>query len=135
MLAVLEDAYQEEIVAGSQSTRTVLKIPPLLTPYFAAIIPLSKQLKESAYQLYLSLLPAVQFNLAYEEAPNIGKAYRRQDAIGTYYCITVDFQTIQDNTITLRHRNSMEQLRVSNNDIKIYLNSLYEKHWQEFTKK
>ncbi|CAG8594271.1 10651_t:CDS:2, partial [Ambispora gerdemannii] len=123
MLALLEDAYQEEIVVKSQLTRTVLKLSPVLTPYFVAIIPLSQQLHQLAYQLYCALLKSVPFNLTFEAASNIGKSYRRQDAIGTYYCITVDFQTTQDNTITLRQRDTMEQTRLPSNSLKNYLHT------------
>ncbi|MEG7979354.1 MAG: His/Gly/Thr/Pro-type tRNA ligase C-terminal domain-containing protein [Mollicutes bacterium UO1] len=148
MLAILEDAYQEEIVnnrkekkeqvAAAEKLTTIrkfLKIHPLLAPYFVAIIPLTKQEKKIAYQLYLDLLPFVHFNLAYEEVANIGKAYRRQDAIGTYYCLTIDDKTAQDNTITLRHRDTMKQIKLDTdiNSLKNYLNNLYEKYWREIT--
>jgi glycyl-tRNA synthetase len=139
MLAILEDSYCEEIKVnedGSETKRTFLKIPALLAPFFVAIIPLSKQLKEKAYQLYLSLLSDVDFNVTYEDAPNIGKAYRRQDAIGTFYCLAIDFQTIQDETVTLRNRDSMkqEEKRINIFELKNYLNELYEKNKQEFIK-
>ncbi|CAJ0838463.1 12331_t:CDS:10 [Entrophospora sp. SA101] len=133
MLAMLEDSYREEAVKNSEAEnkeRKVLKLHPLLSPYFVAIIPLSKQLKESAYQLYLNLLSAVPFNLTYEEAPNVGKAYRRQDAIGTYYCLTVDFETSHDNMITCRQRDTMKQVRIKIKDIKNYLYTEYETHFQ-----
>ena len=109
MLAALEDAYQEEIVTSSQLSREVLRLHPLLAPYFVAVIPLEKSLQEKSYQLYCELLKSPIFSVAYEETGNIGNRYRRQDAIGTYYCLTLDKQTLQDNTITLRHRDSMEQ--------------------------
>jgi len=145
MLAILEDSYREETIENSPLSRTLLRLHPLLAPYFIAIIPLNKQVKEIAYQLYLELLKNVSFNLIWEEAPNIGKSYRRQDAIGTYYCLTIDILTISEyleeklnpnyNTITLRHRDTMkqEEKRIKVNDLKNYLNSLYEKHWKEFT--
>ncbi|CAG8447586.1 11318_t:CDS:2 [Racocetra fulgida] len=121
ILAILQDAYHEEKVSGSQLDRTVLRLPPLLAPFFVAIIPLSQQLRDAAYQLYLNLLPEVSFSLTYEEAPNIGKAYRRQDAIGTIYGLTVDFDTVDPNsshynTLTCRHRDSMEQIRISRSE-------------------
>jgi glycyl-tRNA synthetase len=139
MLAVLEDSYCEEVKInedGSENKRIFLKIPPLLAPFFVAIIPLSKQLKEKAYQLYLSLLFDVDFNVAYEDAHNIGKAYRRQDAIGTFYCLVIDFQTMQDETVTLRNRDSMKQEkeRINIFDLKNHLNELYIKKKQEFIK-
>ncbi|CAH1755732.1 9160_t:CDS:10 [Entrophospora sp. SA101] len=131
MLAVLEDSYQKETTKnsrGEDKEREVLKLPPLLAPYFAVIIPLSKQEKKIAYQLYLDLLPVVPFNLGYEESPNIGKAYHRQDAIGTYYCLTVDDKTIPENIITLRHRDTREQIKLvaDINSLKNYLNNTAE---------
>lgn len=137
MLAVLEDAYREETVASSQLTREVLRLHPLLAPYFVAVVPLEKSLREKSYQLYCELLKSPFFSVAYEETGNIGNRYRRQDAIGTYYCLTLDKQTQQDNTITLRHRDSMKQepTRINIDNVKNYLNSLYERHWQEFIAK
>jgi glycyl-tRNA synthetase len=125
MLAILEDAYYEEIVTGSQLTRTVLKLHPLLAPYFVAIIPLSKQLETESYQLYLDLLKKVQFNLSYEKSDNIGKSYRRQDAIGTYYCLTFDFQSLQNQTVTLRQRDTMDQNRLNISSLAELLNKEY----------
>ncbi|CAI2192466.1 18739_t:CDS:2, partial [Funneliformis geosporum] len=99
LLAVLEDAYQAEMVENSPaSKREVLKIHPLLAPYLVAVIPLSKQLQAQAQQIYQELLTETNFTTTYEESSSIGKSYRRQDAIGTYYCLTVDFQTLQDDT-------------------------------------
>src|SRR5204863_4193565 len=135
MLAVLEDAYQKEeiIVKGEKREREVLKLSPLLAPYFVAVIPSRDSLREKSHELYHELLKNPFFSVAYEETGNIGNRYRRQDAIGTYYCLTLDKQTLQDNTVTLRYRNSMEQEkdRISMavlKDLKIYLNSLYETH-------
>ena len=145
MLAALEDSYQKEIIKnsrGEDNEREVLKLPPLLSPHFATIIPLpvgkekgQKEIRTQAYQLYCELLKSSNFSVTYEETDNIGKSYRRQDAIGTYYCLTLDTQTVQDNTITLRQRDNMKQTRMSLEEVKNYLNSLYEKHWQEVTKK
>src|SRR3954470_1416984 len=135
MLAVLEDAYQKEeiIVKGEKREREVLKLSPLLAPYFVAVIPSENSLIEKSRDLYYKLLKNPFFSVAYEETGNIGNRYRRQDAIGTYYCLTLDKQTLQDDTVTLRHRDSMEQEkdRISITDpksLKIYLNNLYEKH-------
>ena len=128
MLAILEDAYHEEVVPNSQLTRVFLKINPLLTPYFVAVIPLNKKLRDYAYQLYLELLKSSPFNLTWEETDSIGKSYRRQDAIGTYYCLTVDFQTAQDQKVTCRHRDTMEQNRIDINSLKKYLYNQYEKY-------
>ncbi|CAI2194089.1 5481_t:CDS:2, partial [Funneliformis geosporum] len=107
MLAILEDSYQKETIKNSQgeeSEREVLKLSPLLAPYFVAVIPLEKSLREKSHQLYCELLKNPLFSVAYEETGNIGNRYRRQDAIGTYYCLTLDKQTLQDHTVTLRHR-------------------------------
>src|SRR4051794_28974227 len=133
MLAVLEDSYQKEIIKNSRdekSEREVLKLPPLLVPYFVAVIPVEKSLREKSHQLYCELLKNSLFSVAYEETGNIGNRYRRQDAIGTYYCLTLDEQTLQDDTVTLRYRDSMKQEldRISIVNLKIYLNSLYEKY-------
>lgn len=148
MLATLEDAYQKETVASSQLTREVLKLHPLLTPYFVAVIPAKNSLREKSYQLYCELLKNPFFSVAYEETGNIGNRYRRQDAIGTYYCLTVDSETINQhlpngelnpnyNTVTLRHRDTMkqEEKRINVNNLKNYLNNQYEKFWEKFTEK
>nr|CAG8433668.1 12630_t:CDS:2 [Entrophospora candida] len=119
MLAVLEDAYREEIVTSSQLTREVLRLHPLLAPYFVAVIPSRDSLRKKSYELYCELLKNPLFSVAYEETGSIGNRYRRQDAIGTYYCLTVDTLTVSEfiddksnpdyNTVTLRHRDTMKQ--------------------------
>ncbi len=114
-LAVLSNAFDEETIKkedGKSETRTVLHIPPALAPVKAAILPLVKKdgLPEKAREV-LNLLK-YDFNCQYEEKDSIGKRYRRQDAIGTPFCITVDHQTLEDNTVTLRHRDSMSQDRI-----------------------
>ena len=146
ILAVLEDAYQQETVASSQLTREVLRLHPLLAPYFVAVIPLEESLHERSYQLYCELQKNPLFSVAYEETGNIGKCYRRQDVIGTYYCLTVDKLTVNKylgdgkpnpdyETITLRHRDTMkqEERRINIYNIKNYLYELYEKNWKEFS--
>ncbi|MBT6965241.1 MAG: glycine--tRNA ligase, partial [Flavobacteriales bacterium] len=94
-------------------SRVVLKIPAVLAPLKAAILPLTKKdgMPQKAREIMKSL--QIDFNCQYEEKDSIGKRYRRQDAIGTPYCITVDHQTLEDNTVTLRDRDTMEQERVS----------------------
>ena len=94
-------------------SRIVLKIPILLAPIKTAILPLTKKdgLPEKAREVLNSL--QLDFNCQYEEKDSIGKRYRRQDAIGTPYCITIDHQTLDDNTVTLRDRDTMEQSRIS----------------------
>lgn len=92
MLAILNDAYDVEILPDN-SKRTILRLNHNLAPYYIAILPLSKQLNEEAYKLYEEL--ANDFLATYDETQNIGKRYRRQDAIGTPYCITVDFKSLR----------------------------------------
>lgn len=108
-LAFLIDAYDEEELEGGD-VRTVLHLHPALAPYKAAVLPLSKKLSEKADEVY-SLL-AKNFNVEYDETGSIGKRYRRQDEIGTPFCITVDFETENDGCVTIRHRDSMTQERV-----------------------
>ena len=99
---------------------------PNLAPYLAAILPLSKEQREKAKELLNSLNK--YFSVTYDETASIGKRYRRQDAIGTPYCITVDFDTIEkDNAVTIRDRDSMEQVRLPISEVKDYLlGKLYE---------
>lgn len=115
-LAVLSNAYTEETLADG-STRVVLRIPTLLAPYKVAILPLVKKdgLPEKAREIMDMLKP--HYMCQYDEKDAIGRRYRRQDAIGTPYCITVDNQTMEDNTVTLRDRDTMQQQRISINDI------------------
>ena len=108
-LAFLVDAYDEEELEGGD-VRTVMHLHPALAPYKAAVLPLSKKLSEKADEVY-SLL-AKNFNIEYDETGSIGKRYRRQDEIGTPFCITVDFETENDGCVTIRHRDSMTQERV-----------------------
>ena len=113
-LSVLSASYKEEEVGGDKNnTRTVLALPPVLAPVKVAILPLLKKdnLPEKAREIFNQL----RFDLEcqYDEKDSIGKRYRRQDAIGTPYCITVDHQTLEDNTVTVRERDSMSQERVS----------------------
>ncbi|MAW21385.1 MAG: glycine--tRNA ligase [Flavobacteriales bacterium] len=111
-LAILSSSFTEEKLENGEN-RVVLNIPPILSPIKAAILPLTKKdnLPEKAREIMKSL--QIDFNCQYEEKDSIGKRYRRQDAIGTPYCITVDHQTLKDNTITLRDRTSMKQERIS----------------------
>jgi glycyl-tRNA synthetase len=111
-LSVLSHAFREEKLENGES-RVVLKIPALLAPIKAAILPLTKKdgMPEKAREIMKSL--QIDFNCQYEEKDSIGKRYRRQDAIGTAFCITVDHQTLEDNTVTIRDRDTMEQERVS----------------------
>jgi glycyl-tRNA synthetase len=111
-LTVLSNSFREEELENGES-RVVLKIPALLAPLKAAILPLTKKdgMPEKAREIMKML--QLDFNCQYEEKDSIGKRYRRQDAIGTPFCITVDHQTLEDNTVTLRDRDTMTQERIS----------------------
>jgi glycyl-tRNA synthetase len=111
-LSVLSASYQEEKLEDG-SDRVVLRLPAALAPNKVAILPLMKKdgLPEKAMEIFHDL--KFDFRCFYEEKDAIGKRYRRQDAIGTPYCVTVDHQTLQDNTVTLRHRDTMKQDRVA----------------------
>ena len=117
-LAVLAASYREEELE-EKNTRTVLKIPGFLAPYKLAILPLVKKdgLSEYARKLYDDL--KIHYNITYDEKDAIGRRYRRQDAIGTPLCLTIDHDSIKDNSVTLRFRDSMDQIRVKVSDIKI----------------
>ena len=119
-LAILSNSLKEETLENN-TTRTVLKIPPFLCPYKVALLPLVKKdgLPQIAKDIYNSL--KLEFNVTYDEKDAVGRRYRRQDAIGTPYCITIDHQTKDDNTITIRERDSMQQDRISLTDIKKYI--------------
>ena len=115
-LAVLSSAYTNEILEDG-SERVVLKIPPVLAPYKAAILPLIKKdgLPEKAREIMKEL--QFNYNLQYDEKDSIGKRYRRQDAIGTPFSITIDHQTLEDNMVTVRDRDTMLQERISVKDL------------------
>lgn len=116
-LTFLTDSYEEQEL--EKDTRVVLHLHPYLAPYKACIMPLSKQLSEKADEIFADL--SKSFMIEYDEAGSIGKRYRRQDAIGTPFCITVDFETANDNKVTVRHRDSMEQERVLVSELKEYI--------------
>jgi len=123
MLAVLCDAFDKEEI-GDDDERTVLKLHPFLAPFKAAVLPLSKKLSDKANEVYINLLK--YFNTDYDETGSIGKRYRRQDEIGTPFCITIDFDTLQDGCVTVRERDTMEQQRVKIEEIKNYIESRIE---------
>jgi glycyl-tRNA synthetase len=110
-LRVMSESLKEEVLENGE-TRTVLNLPPALAPIKVAILPLTKKdgLPEKAREIYDSM--RFVGRTYYEEKDTIGKRYRRMDAIGTPYCITVDHQTLEDNTVTLRERDSMKQERI-----------------------
>lgn len=119
-LAFLVDAYDEEVVnAEKNDTRVVMHFHPALAPIKAAVLPLSKKLGEGARAVYEKI--ASEFMCEYDEAGSIGKRYRRQDEIGTPYCITYDFDSAEDNCVTIRHRDSMEQERVKIDELVDYI--------------
>ncbi len=122
VLQVLSAAYKEEQLENGE-TRTVLSIPAALAPVKAAILPLVKKngLPELAHEIKNML--KFDHNIQYDEKDSIGKRYRRQDAIGTPLCITVDYQTLDDRTVTVRHRDSMEQQRVAIDELPALVNS------------
>jgi glycyl-tRNA synthetase len=113
-LAVLSSAYKDETLEDG-SSRTVLSIPPVLAPVKVAVLPLLKKdgLPEMAREILSDL--QIEFNCQYDEKDAIGKRYRRQDAIGTPYCVTIDHQSLEDSTLTVRERDSMEQIRIHKN--------------------
>ena len=110
MLAVLSEAYDEEELEGGD-TRIVMHFHPALAAYKVAVLPLQKNLGEKAREIYSNL--AKHFMCTYDEAGSIGKRYRRQDEIGTPFCVTIDFDTLEDGTVTIRDRDTMEQIRIS----------------------
>ncbi|MDH4247833.1 MAG: His/Gly/Thr/Pro-type tRNA ligase C-terminal domain-containing protein, partial [Deltaproteobacteria bacterium] len=117
LLAFLCDAYREEEVKGEQ--RTVLGLHPRLAPMKAAVLPLSKKLEERATALYEDLRTLLTCD--YDEAGSIGRRYRRQDEVGTPFCITVDFESLEDHAATVRHRDTMQQDRVALDKLGDYL--------------
>ena len=120
VLAFLCDAYDEEVVdAEKNDTRVVLHLHPALAPFKACVLPLSKKLSEEATALYQEL--SDHFMVDYDEAGSIGKRYRRQDEIGTPFCITYDFESKEDGCVTVRDRDTMAQERVPMKDLVHYL--------------
>ena len=117
-LAFLCDAYDEEEIAEGD-TRTVLRLHPFLAPFKAAVLPLSKKLSEQATALYHDLQK--DFMVDYDEAGSIGKRYRREDEIGTPFCITYDFESAEDGCVTVRDRDTMTQVRMKIEDVKGYI--------------
>jgi glycyl-tRNA synthetase len=136
-LSIISNAYTEEQLTkedGSTDERVVMRIPPALAPVKLAILPLVKKdgLPEKATEIKHIL--KFEFNCQYDEKDSIGKRYRRQDAIGTPYCITIDHRTLEDNTVTIRHRDTMAQERVPVDNLativseKVSLKTLLEKN-------
>ena len=128
-LAFLCEAYDEEVVGtdknGKEDIRTVMRFHPALAPFKAAVLPLSKKLSPKAEEIFAEL--SKDFMVDFDEAGSIGKRYRRQDEIGTPLCITVDFETVgddktpADNCVTVRDRDTMEQVRIPISELKAYI--------------
>ena len=114
VLAFLCNSYDEEKIDENDS-RVVLHLHPVLAPYKVAVLPLSKKLSEKAKEVYTKL--SKKFMCDYDEAGSIGKRYRREDEIGTPYCVTIDFDTLEDDTVTIRDRDTMEQIRLKIDDV------------------
>lgn len=117
-LAFLCNAYEEEAL-GDDDSRVVLHLHPALAPIKAAVLPLQKKLSEPAMALYQNL--AKYFNVEFDVTGSIGKRYRRQDEIGTPYCITFDFDSLEDHCVTVRDRDSMEQIRIAIDEVLPFL--------------
>ena len=117
ILVMLTDAYDEEQL--DKDTRIVMHLAQRIAPYSLAVLPLSKQLNDEAYKVYLDLLK--KYDATYDLTGSIGKRYRRQDAIGTPLCITFDFDSLEDKMVTVRDRDTMEQTRISISELHEYL--------------
>lgn len=118
LLAIFCQAYKEEELKNGES-RIVMQLPYNLAPYSIAVMPLQKQQKDKAFQIFEQLL--LDFDATFDDTGNIGKRYRRQDAIGTPLCITIDFETFDDNCVTVRDRDTMEQERIDLKNLKKFL--------------
>ncbi len=118
MLALLAEAYEEETLEGGD-VRGVMRFHPAIAAYKAAVLPLQKNIAEPAKALLQKLKK--KFSVSYDEAGSIGKRYRRQDEIGTPFCITTDFETLENGTVTVRERDSMQQLRLPMDEIEAFL--------------
>ena len=124
-LAFLCDAYDEEVIdAEKNDTRVVLHFHPALAPIKAAVLPLSKKLSDKASELYDEL--SKKFMVDFDDAGSIGKRYRREDEIGTPFCITYDFDSVEDGCVTVRDRDTMEQVRMPIADVEKYIESKLE---------
>ena len=124
MLAILTSAYDEETLEDGE-VRTVLRLKPFLAPYKVAVLPLTNKLKPQADELYGQL--CAHFACVYDTSGKIGKRYRREDAIGTPFCVTYDFDSLEDKTVTVRNRDTMVQERVKIVNLVKYISELLEK--------
>jgi len=117
-LAFLVEAYDEEELEGGD-VRTVMHLHPALAPFKAAILPLSKKLSDRALDIYTEL--SKKFSVDFDETGSIGKRYRRQDEVGTPYCVTIDFDTLEDESVTIRDRDTMTQERIKISELENYI--------------
>lgn len=117
VLTILCDAYEEQELEND--SRVVMHFHPALAPYKVAILPLQKNLSDKATEVYQGL--SKHFMCDYDESGSIGKRYRRQDEIGTPFCVTIDFDTLEDNTVTIRDRDTMEQVRLQISELESYI--------------
>ena len=122
-LAAMCEAYEEETLEGGDS-RVVMHFHPAIAPYKVAILPLQKNLSEKAKEVFALL--SKHFMVTYDEAGSIGKRYRRQDEIGTPMCVTIDFDTLENNSVTVRDRDTMQQIRLDINQLVDYVNKKIE---------
>ena len=120
VLALLCEAYDEETLENGE-TRVVMHFHPAIAPYKVAVLPLQKNLSEKAREVYTLL--SKEFMCDYDEAGSIGKRYRREDEIGTPFCVTIDFDTLEDGTVTIRDRDTMEQIRLPITDVTNYVSN------------
>jgi glycyl-tRNA synthetase len=120
LLAILVSAYEEQVVKEGD-TRVVLHLKPAIAPYHVAVLPLMKKdgLSEIAHEIHVNLLK--NFRSDYDESGSVGKRYRRHDEIGTPFCVTVDYESKDDNCVTVRDRDTMIQERVKMDELEIYL--------------
>ena len=117
------EAYEVQQL-GEGDERVVLHLSPRIAPIKVAVLPLSKKLSEKANEVYDML--RAKYMCDYDESGSIGKRYRRQDEIGTPYCITVDFDTLEDGTVTVRDRDTMEQVRVKIDELEAYFGNRFD---------
>ena len=124
-LALLTEAYDEEVIdAEKNDTHVVLHFHPAIAPFKAAVLPLSKKLSDQAGEVFDTL--SKKFNVDFDDAGSIGKRYRRQDEIGTPYCITYDFDSVEDGCVTVRDRDTMEQVRLPISELTAFIESKLE---------
>ena len=118
VLALMCEAYDEEDL-GDGDSRVVMHLHPAIAPVKAAVLPLSKKLNEQASEVFDKLIK--KYNCEYDDAGSIGKRYRRQDEIGTPFCITYDFDSVEDGAVTVRERDTMEQTRIKIDELEAFL--------------